>query len=293
MSISLYDLLDVAPDASADEIRAAWRGAVADLDPTDRRFAVYNEAGGVLLDPERRAAYDAERAAEESASDDPASGQVERAAQEATTEHIAVEDGAGSAGVPDGPAGSGAGRPPAAAGAGVAGARRPGLTGRRVPAWVLAVLGLLLAGLVAASVYLVAAVPSDDAVAEASREAQGAAERAIVPVLSYDHRSLEADGEAAREWLTEDYGEEYDKLFAQITESAPETRTVVRTEVVASGLVRSGEDRVQVLVFVDRPTRNKSLEEPVVYKDQVRMTMEKVGDRWLVDQLCTTASCES
>ena len=61
---SWYDVLDVEPDASADEIRAAWRAAVADLDPTDRRFRVYNQAAEVLLDPSRRAAYDAELAAE-------------------------------------------------------------------------------------------------------------------------------------------------------------------------------------------------------------------------------------
>jgi DnaJ-class molecular chaperone len=36
---------------------------VADLDPTDRRFRVYNRAAEVLLDPARRAAYDEELAA--------------------------------------------------------------------------------------------------------------------------------------------------------------------------------------------------------------------------------------
>ena len=59
-----YDVLDVEPDRAADEIRAAWRAAVADLDPTDRRFRVYNQAAEVLLDPERRAAYDAELGAD-------------------------------------------------------------------------------------------------------------------------------------------------------------------------------------------------------------------------------------
>ena len=44
---------------------------------------------------------------------------------------------------------------------------------------------------------------------------------------------------------------------------------------VASGIVRSGEDRVQVLVFVNRPTTNKPTTEPVVYKDQVTVTMER------------------
>lgn len=59
MSPSLYDLFNV--DASADpaQIRTAWRSAIADLDPGDRRFAMYNEAAGTLLDPDKRAAYDA------------------------------------------------------------------------------------------------------------------------------------------------------------------------------------------------------------------------------------------
>ncbi|MFL5771000.1 MAG: J domain-containing protein, partial [Chloroflexota bacterium] len=63
MSPSWYDVLGVRPDASSDEIRAAWRDRIADLDPTDRRFAVLNQAAEVLLDPARRAGYDAELAA--------------------------------------------------------------------------------------------------------------------------------------------------------------------------------------------------------------------------------------
>ena len=57
---NLYDVLDVEPTSTPDEIRAAWRAAVADLDPTDRRFRVYNQAAEVLLDPARRASYDEE-----------------------------------------------------------------------------------------------------------------------------------------------------------------------------------------------------------------------------------------
>ena len=59
MTPTWYDLLGVEPDASEDEIRAAWKAAIADLDPTDRRFRTLNEAAEVLLDGERRAAYDA------------------------------------------------------------------------------------------------------------------------------------------------------------------------------------------------------------------------------------------
>ena len=65
MTPTWYDLLGVEPDASADEIRAAWKTAIADLDPGDRRFRALNEAAEVLLDKDRRAAYDATLAPEE------------------------------------------------------------------------------------------------------------------------------------------------------------------------------------------------------------------------------------
>src|SRR3954471_24546933 len=59
-SATWYGVLDVEPGGAAREIRAARGAAVADLDPTDRTFRVYNQAAEVLLDPARRAAYDAE-----------------------------------------------------------------------------------------------------------------------------------------------------------------------------------------------------------------------------------------
>ena len=64
MSPSWYDLLDVAPDATVEEVRAAWKDRIAGLDPTDRRFRTANQAAEVLLDPQQRAAYDAELAAQ-------------------------------------------------------------------------------------------------------------------------------------------------------------------------------------------------------------------------------------
>jgi Mce-associated membrane protein len=52
--------------------------------------------------------------------------------------------------------------------------------------------------------------------------------------------------------------------------------------------VRSGTDRVDVLVFVNQRTTNKQHPStPVIYKSQVTMTMAKVGGAWLVDGLST------
>jgi Mce-associated membrane protein len=255
-----YDVLDVAPTASTDEIREAWRSAIADLTPADRRFRLHNQAAELLLDDERRAAYDAELAV--------AAPEVEAADDRADDAAAADEEQV----APAGP------REPAAA--------RPGA--RLVPTWLIVALAVLAAAAVGVTAYL-GQQPSEDAVESAVGTARTAAERAAVPLLSYDYQSLDADQEAAHDVITSGYrSRDYDDLFEVIRENAPATQTVVDVEVVASAVVRAGEDRAEILLFVDRPTTNKATTEPVVYKDQVTLTMQRVGDEWLVDDLVTS-----
>jgi Mce-associated membrane protein len=246
MTPTWYDLLGVDMDASVEEIRAAWKAGIADLEPGDRRFRTLNEAAEVLLDPQRRAAYDA--ALEPDPEDSPLVELVETPAADEP---------------------------------------EPTVTGgRTVPAWLLAGLAVLVALLFGGAAYLVAQ-PSDDAVAGATGDAQGAAERAATTILAYDYRHLDDDQQAAGELMTPEYRKKYDALFTQIAANAPDLKVVVTSEVVASGIVRSGEDRVQVLVFVNRPTLRKDKTEPEVFRDQVVLTMAKSGDQWLVDDMET------
>ncbi len=95
--MNYHDLLGVGPDAGPEEIRAAWSSRIADVDPSDWRFAAYNEALTELLkerpeepqepprevvDDEVRAGLDrAERGAGDAAvSASPAVGDTEDAA---------------------------------------------------------------------------------------------------------------------------------------------------------------------------------------------------------------------
>ena len=248
VSPSWYDVLDVDLGATETEVRSAWKAAIADLEPTDRRFRLLNQAAEVLLDRDRRSAYDTELL---------------------TAELDAHQDDSARADAP-------------------AEAPRPGWV---APGWLLVAVAALAALVVGAGAVLVATAPSDASVADATRQAQSSAERAIVPILSYDaSRSgdLDEDQRSAEGFMTSDYRAEYAKLFEVIKANAPETGTKVSAEVVASGIVRSGDDRVSVLVFVNRPTTNKQVKDPVVYKDQVTVTMQRVGDDWLVDDLVTS-----
>jgi Mce-associated membrane protein len=273
VSPSWYDVLDVEPTASADEVRAAWRAGIADLEPGSRRFQTLNEAAEVLLDKDRRAAYDAELAAQR------------REPVLDPTPHDSTDDE--SEADPD------------------AGTTVPRAASRRVvPLWVIAAVAVVTVAAVGLAAFAwsqpqdrlekpsleVISVPN--ASEEAAREAQVAAEQAIVPVLSYDYRTLEEDQKRATAYLTGDYRKDYDELFGVIADNAPSTKTQVSAEVIASGIVRSGEERVEVLVFVDRPTLNKLSAQPVLSKDQVTVTMQKVGDEWLVDNLRTSPAAQ-
>jgi Mce-associated membrane protein len=263
-----YDLLDVSRDASADEVRAAWKAQIADLEPGDRRFDALNRAAKVLLDPDARAAYDASL---------PEAASVEEGAPATPL----VEDGAPAPGT----------RPDSTQPGLMARLRRSATGGGEragVPSWLLAGLGILAAGLLVATAWVWASGEDAGAGSAAARDAQVAAERAVVPVLSYDYEHLEEGQKAAQALMTGKYREEYDKLFTVLEDNAPQTQTKVTADVIASGIVRASDDRVQVLVFVDRPTTNKLSAEPVVYKDQVTLSMQLVDGEWLVDDLVTS-----
>lgn len=266
-----YDVLDVDQGASTLEIRDAWRAAIADLTPADRRFRLYNQAGEVLLDPERRAAHDAELRAEAEADAD---SRADSAAGPSAAEPEVAEQP-----VEGEPEESGE-------------ARAEPATGRRLPAvptWSLALAAVLAALAVTLTTYLWNQ-PSEQSVAASVGGARDAAQRAVVPLLSYDYRELGQSEEAAHEVMTSGYRERYDQLFAVIEENAPATETVVRAESVAAAVVRADEDgdRVEILVFVDQARTNSAETEPQVFRNQARLTMQRVEGEWLVADVVTS-----
>ena len=112
-----------------------------------------------------------------------------------------------------------------------------------------------------------------------------------MPVLSYDAHHLARSEASAMQYLTPEEQQQYAKLFAVVKQNAPRLGTVIRARYVSSGIVRSGTDRVDVLVFVDQVTTNKAHPRtPVVFKNQATVSMAKVGGTWLVDGLTTTRS---
>lgn len=294
MSVSLYDLLDVDESATAAEIRTAWKAAIADLDPTDRRFRAYNDAAGVLLDEDKRAAYDAELAAERG--DDDAAPEEDDAAPIADTDEAETTTTTDDEPLPAVYAASGAAEPAEPAGP---------------PAWTL----FVAAGAAVLSLVLMLIVfswpgslggesPADreegaERAEEAAAGAVNAAAEAIPEILSYDYRTIDEDFAEAEQYLTDDLADKRSALFEQkaasgrsLRDEAVATKTVVTAAVANTGLTRVADsgDRATVVVFVNQDSQ-KGTSAPRPLLMWATVTMVSVDGDWLVDDLCVETDC--
>lgn len=301
MNPTLYDILGVPSDAGRDEIRQAWREAADRFDPGSggsKQFRLFNEAAEVLLDPERRAAYDeqlARGAADAGPPENaaaPVAGPVAGPVEGAGASEAQPADDAGLLPGAPMPGASAAAAPPTVRAGWKRGATPAAPErGRTGVAWpVVALLGVLAALAVGAAAYLTVEAQGARGHLDALDRAPDAAESAAAAVLSYDHTSLEADRDAAAKFLTpayrDDYIETFDKL---VSDSATETKATVEAEVLASSaMAAAGErsaDRVPVLLFVNQTTTSSANAEPSVALNRVRMDMVNVDGVWLVDQI--------
>ena len=290
---NLYDLLDVDEQAAPDEIRAAWKEAIADLDPTERRFRAYSDAAGVLLDPERRAAYDAELAAERAAAADAA----DATDTDGETQAAGETDATGKTGE--------TGKAEAADDTATEPSRRPAGAGPSTPALigvgVAAVLALVLAVVVllqpgALGDDTASAVKERNTVEErAAVAAEGAAEQMVGPVLSYNYKTMAADLERHRGYMTSALAEKQARTWPEITKEAEGQKIVVEARATGTALTRvdPAGDRATVVVFVDQYV-TKAGGKPFVLQMWATLLLVRQGGgegRWVLDDLCTDGRC--
>jgi Mce-associated membrane protein len=300
-----YDILGVERDATPAQIKTAWRTATDKFEPGSgtSQFRLFNEAADVLLDPERRTAYDAELAGATAAVPDEQPAQQPDAetgdgavaavadlaepAPDAGEQVAAEETGAEETE----PAPRAADRPPAVL----------AWLGARV-GWIAVVCAPLLVASIVATLIAVFGIHVGKAdvqgvlpavhTFDAGPDASSAAERALKAVLSYDYRHMEADRDRAVEFLTPSYRKDYLKTFNDLLAKGPDgspgpvekTKAVVTADVLDTGVVDAEADKVRVVVFVNQSSV-KGDGQPTIFQNRVVATMVRSGDRWLVDNL--------
>ncbi|MCW2755413.1 MAG: dnaJ 1 [Marmoricola sp.] len=273
-----YDILGVDPTAGPAEIKAAWRNATDKFEPGTgaSQFRLFNEAADVLLDPAKRAAYDAGLGIDEDPdapvpdlAETPEAAVTEPEPEESPVVELAETPEAALADPEPGD-------DPA-----------PGRN-YLLPVAVLVVLAI--ASVVVAAILAVK-VHHRVAEANAARDASAVATRALTAVLSYNYLHMDADRNRSVLFLTPAYRKEYVKTFSLLTDGpngtpggAEKTKAVVTADVLSSGIVDANSNTVRVLVFVNQ-TSVKGSSAPAIFQNRVVATMVRSGDSWLVSDI--------
>jgi Mce-associated membrane protein len=280
-----YDVLGVSRTASPDQIKAAWRLATDKFEPGTGagQFRMFNEAADVLLDPVRRAAYDATLDDPNATSEPPP---PLAPAETDPTPHVdpKAERRKARARRREEKQTRTADRRMAAA---------PAAPASRRSVVVAAVLAVLAVAAVVVAVLVGLKVRTDNQVADARQQAPAAAEQAAKAIFAYDYRNMPADLARAKPYLTDNFAADFTKNFKLLEKQddgspgpAIQTKTVVKSDVPATSVVDAENGVVRVLAYVNL-TSTRPGRDPQIFQNRVTMKMVKQGDRWLVDKVDT------
>ncbi|GGO86128.1 hypothetical protein GCM10011584_07730 [Nocardioides phosphati] len=159
------------------------------------------------------------------------------------------------------------------------------LPSRRSRAGVPPALVVVTALLLLAAGVLAFLAHGSRQVEAARRAAVSSAEHRLPALLSYRHDRLDRDLARAVDQTTGSFHDEYQELATRTVRPTAERRKVDTTaNVSGAGVVSASEDRVVVLALLTQSTVTAG-GAPVVSGSRVEVTLERVGDDWLLSAL--------
>ena len=160
--------------------------------------------------------------------------------------------------------------------------QKKGRSWRRIAAFgILPALALLLA---VGAGYLKFQDNSVRQSQTAASESVRAATEDTVALLSYHPDSVDKELNAARDRLTGDFSDAYSRLIDDVViPGAKQQRISAVATVPAAASVSATEKHAVVLVFVNQTTTIGD-QPPTSTTSSVRVTLDKVQDRWLVSK---------
>lgn len=148
--------------------------------------------------------------------------------------------------------------------------------------WAIVVLVVL--GLAAAATFWVLADRAADRARDRS-DALAAAKSRVPVLLTYDHRTLEADLARSKDQTTGRFGTDYAKLLDDaVAKAATQKQISTKATLSGAGVVEATRSRVTVLVFLTQTTVAPGAE-PSVSASRVEVKMQQVGTGWKVGGL--------
>lgn len=160
--------------------------------------------------------------------------------------------------------------------------RKGGMSLSRLLAFI--VLPVLVLGLAAAAGYLGWRDYQAQAADTARIESVQVAKESTIRLLSYQPDTVEQELTEARDLLTGDFQESYTQLTKDVViPGAQQQRIAAVVNVPAVASVSASAKHAVALVFVNQ-TVTVGDSAPTSTNSSVRVSMDKVGDRWLVSE---------
>ncbi|WP_107653941.1 h domain protein [Nocardia suismassiliense] len=145
---------------------------------------------------------------------------------------------------------------------------------------VVAVAALIVLGVNGLRIW------NDQQAEQARKDAVTAADRTVTAMFTYDYQTVDRELPKAADNLSPKFREDYLKLITQaIAPGAKDKQLSVKATTQAAGVVSADKSRVEVLLFLNQVTTSKDSPQGTTSGSRVRATVNKDGDRWLVDQV--------
>jgi Mce-associated membrane protein len=158
--------------------------------------------------------------------------------------------------------------------------------GRRVPAWLVAAMAVVVLALAGLDGWLVTTHSSSGSRLQRD-QALSTAKSAVPLILSYDYRHFDSGIAAAKARLTGRAVNDYVQAMAKtVKPTATKGHVVVQAQTDAAGVeaVSSDGNQMTVVVFGEQKVSNASLTAPRIDLFRVRVTLDRVQGQWLVSK---------
>lgn len=119
----------------------------------------------------------------------------------------------------------------------------------------------------------------------ASNQAQATATAYAETLTSIDSAKVDENFTRILDGATGEFKDMYTKSSVQLRQLLIDNKATAHGTVVDSAIQSKSEDKVVVLLMVDQTLSNTALPDSRVDRSRMKITMERVGDRWLASKV--------